>query len=93
MQAIYNFFNTFLPFSWLSFDFMKNALIAIIIITPLFGLLGTLVVNNRMAFFADTLGHSALTGVAIGALVGAADPRISMVILGIVFSILLVVIK
>ncbi|MEG2571049.1 MAG: metal ABC transporter permease, partial [Clostridia bacterium] len=60
---------------------------------PLFGLLGTLVVNNRMAFFADTLGHSALTGVAIGALVGAADPRISMVILGIVFSILLVVIK
>lgn len=90
---IYSFLDAILPFQWISFTFMKNALLAILIITPLFGLLGTLVVNNRMAFFADTLGHSALTGIAIGAMFGIIDPRISMVLLGIVFSVLLVLIK
>lgn len=90
---LYNLLDTLLPFEWLSFAFMKNALLAVIIITPLFGLLGTLVVNNRMAFFADTLGHSALTGIALGAVLGIADARISMVLLGVLFSILLVFIK
>ena len=33
------------------YNFMKNALIAIVIITPLFGILGTMIINNRMAFF------------------------------------------
>lgn len=93
MQAIYNFLDTVLPFDWLSFAFMKHAFLAVLLITPLFGLLGTLVVNNRMAFFADTLGHSALTGIALGAVLGVADARISMVILGVVFSVLLVFIK
>lgn len=93
MQVIYNFLDMILPFGWLEFTFMKNALIAVILITPLFGLLGTLVVNNRMAFFADTLGHSALTGIAIGAVLGISDARISMVILGIIFSVMLVLIK
>lgn len=93
LQMIYSFLDAILPFQWISFTFMKNALLAILIITPLFGLLGTLVVNNRMAFFADTLGHSALTGIAIGAMFGIIDPRISMVLLGIVFSVLLVLIK
>ena len=51
----------------LEYEFMRNALYAIIIVTPLFGLVGTLIVNNKMAFFSDALGHSALTGIAIGA--------------------------
>ena len=46
------------------YEFMKNALIAILLITPLFGLLGTMIVNNKMAFFSDALGHSAITGIA-----------------------------
>ena len=57
---------------WLSYDFMQNALIAILLITPLFGLLGTMVVNQRMAFFSDSLGHSTFTGIAIGTLAGIA---------------------
>ena len=38
-------------FAWLDYDFMKNALIAILIITPLFGLMGTMIVNKKMANF------------------------------------------
>lgn len=52
----------------LDYEFMKNALLAISIITPLFGLIGTMIVNNKMAFFSDALGHSAFTGIAIGML-------------------------
>ena len=75
--------------SWLSYDFMKNALIAILIITPLFGILGTMIVNNKMAFFSDALGHSALTGMAIGVVFGVQDTNLSMVIFAVVFALLL----
>lgn len=76
-----------------SYDFMKNALVAILIISPLFGLLGTMVVSNKMAFFSDALGHSAFTGMAIGILLGISDTDISMVIFAIVFALVLNYIK
>jgi zinc transport system permease protein len=59
---------------------MQNALLAAILLAPLFALPGCLVVNNRMAFFSDAIGHAALTGVAIGALAGIAQPLPSMLI-------------
>ena len=46
MEAIYHLLETLLPADWISYDFMKNALLAILMIAPLFGLLGTMVVNN-----------------------------------------------
>lgn len=57
---------------WLLYDFMQNALLAVVLITPLFGLLGTMVVNQRMAFFSDSLGHSTFTGIAVGTIAGIA---------------------
>lgn len=74
---------------FLQYDFMKNALLAILIITPLFAILGTLIVNNRMAFFSDALGHSAFTGMAIGVLFGIQDTSISMLLFAVVFALLL----
>lgn len=82
MDFIYNMMNL-LPFEFIHYDFMKNALIAIIIITPLFAMLGTMAVNNKMAFFSDALGHSAFTGIAIGILLGLKNPVLSMVAFGI----------
>lgn len=78
---------------FLNYGFMKNALLAICIITPLFGMLGTMIVNNRMAFFSDALGHSALTGMAIGVLLGFAGTDIPMLIFAIFFALLLTVMK
>ena len=60
-----------------------------LIITPLFGILGTMIVNNKMAFFSDALGHSALTGIAVGVVFGIPDTNLSMVIFGIAFALLL----
>jgi len=70
MNTLYDILEKLFPFSWIEYNFMKNALLAVIIITPLFGILGTMIVNNRMAFFSDALGHSALTGIALGAIIG-----------------------
>ena len=75
--------------AWWSYGFMRNAFIAILIITPLFGILGTMIVNNKMAFFSDALGHSALTGIALGVVMGVADTTLSMIIFAIIFALLL----
>lgn len=93
MELIYNIIEFILPFSFMEYDFMKNALLAIFIITPLFGLVGSMIVNNKMSFFSDALGHSALTGIAIGAILGISNYSLSMVIFAVVFAILLNYIK
>ena len=80
-----------LPFEWARPDsmyFMKNALLAILVISPLFGLLSTMVVESRMTFFSDALGHSAFTGIAIGALCGLAEPMWCAVVFAAVFAVL-----
>ncbi len=76
-------------FSWLQYDFMKYAVLAILVITPLFGFMGTMIVNRKMAFFSDALGHSALTGIAVGVVLGVNNTSISMVIFAVIFALLL----
>ena len=73
------------PFHW---QFMRNALLAVLVISPLFDLLSTMVVTSRMSFFSDALGHSAFTGIAIGTLCGLADPLWMAVLLAAVFALL-----
>ena len=73
--------------------FMKNALLALLVVSPLFGLLSTMVVTNHMSFFSDALGHSAFTGIAIGVLCGLADPMWSAVLFAVVLALLFTVIR
>ena len=78
-----------LPFEWAQpggMYFMKNALLAVLVITPLFGLLSTMVVQSRMSFFSDALGHSAFTGIAIGTLCGLGDPMWGAILLAAAFA-------
>ena len=82
---------SWLPFEWAAPDtmlFMKNALLAVLVVTPLFGLLSTMVVESRMAFFSDALGHSAFTGMAIGAICGFNEPTWAAVLFAVVFALL-----
>lgn len=93
MAVIYDILDIILPFSWLDYNFMKNAFLAVLLITPLFGILSTMVVSNRMAFFSDSLGHGAFTGLAIGSLVGIFSPLVSLVGFSILFALLITYIK
>ena len=89
MDVIYTVLEFLLPFEFIDYTFMKNALLAILLITPIFAILGTMIVNNKMAFFSDALGHSALTGIALGTLLGISNMNISMIIFAIIFALLL----
>lgn len=92
MDFIYDILSL-LPFEWLHYGFMKNALLAVLLITPLFGLLSTMVVSNRMAFFSDSLGHGAFTGLALGAILGILSPTASLILFSVIFALLITWIK
>ena len=72
-------------FHW---DFMKNALLAVLFMAPLFGLCSTMIVTGRMSFFSDALGHSAFTGIAIGCICGISAPTWVAVIFSVAFALL-----
>lgn len=93
MDFLYSILDLILPFDFMRHAFMKNAFIAILLVTPLFGLLSTMVVSNRMAFFSDSLGHGAFTGLAIGILLGSNSPLISLIIFSIAFAFLITFVK
>ena len=93
MEMIYSLMDTLLPFDWAAYTFMKHAFLAILCITPLFGLLSTMVVSNRMAFFSDSLGHGAFTGIAIGVLLGSVSPLFSLIIFSVAFAVFITYIK
>ncbi len=93
MEAIYSILEGIFPFEFIEYTFMKNALIAIILATPIFAILGTMIVNNKMAFFSDALGHSALTGIAIGMVLGITNMNISMIFFAVIFALLLNFVK
>ena len=77
-----------IPLELLQWDFMKNALLAILIMCPLFGLVSTMIVTGKMSFFSDALGHSAFTGIAIGCICGIGNPTWVAVLFSVVFALL-----
>ena len=87
-MSIWYFICDFLPLEMLSWNFMRHAFLAILLMAPLFGLMSTMIVTGRMSFFSDALGHSAFTGIAIGAICGVAAPIGVAVIFSIVFALL-----
>lgn len=93
IDAIYRLMDAVLPLEALQFTFMKNAFLAILLLTPLLGLLGSMAVNQQMAFFSDALGHSALTGIGLGIVLGMGSDLVSMLIFGVVWAILICLIK
>ena len=93
MEAIYSVLGSILPLEAYQYNFMKNAFLAILLLTPLLGLLGTMAVNHQMAFFSDALGHSALTGIGLGIILGLRNDLVAMLIFGIIWAILICVIK
>ncbi|MCR5296484.1 MAG: metal ABC transporter permease [Clostridiales bacterium] len=93
MDGIYSIMGAILPLEAYEFNFMKNALLAVLLLTPMLGLLGTMAVNHQMAFFSDALGHSALTGIGLGIILGLRNDLLAMLVFGIVWAILICLIK
>ncbi|QHA00087.1 metal ABC transporter permease [Dehalobacter restrictus] len=93
IEQWYRLLDALLPLAWLEYDFMKNALLAVVLVTPILGILGTMIVNNRMAFFSDALGHSALTGIAAGVVLGIQSPFWALLIFSVLFAVAVISVK
>jgi len=52
----------------LSFDFMQNALWASLLVSIICGVIGTLIVINRMVFIAGGIAHGSYGGIGVGTL-------------------------
>lgn len=46
--------------------FVVNGILAIVLVCGLCGMVGSMVVGNRMAFFSDAMAHCAFAGVSLG---------------------------
>ena len=73
------------------YGFVINAIICAILIGPILGGIGTMVVAKKMAFFSEAVGHAAMTGIAIGVILGEpfSAPYISLFTYCIVFGLLI----
>lgn len=95
MELIRNFFIDianmgYLP-EYFKYTFVINSIIASLLIGPVLGGIGTMVVTKKMAFFSEAIGHSALTGIAVGILLGENpnSPYIMLFSYCIIFAILI----
>lgn len=93
MSLWYSIIDFLFLFEWAQYEFMKNALLGVLLVTPMFGILGTMVVNNKMSFFSDALGHSALTGIAVGVMLGVDNTLVSMLAFSILLTIAIINVK
>ena len=73
------------------YAFVVNGFLCAFVIGPLLGGIGTMVVAKRMAFFSQAVGNAALTGVAIGVIIGESytAPYVSMFSFCLLFGLLL----
>lgn len=81
-----------LPLDCLKLSFMQQALLAVLLLTPMTAALGVEVISFRMAFFSDAIGHSAFAGVALGLLLSV-DPHWSMPAFGVLVGLAVMAVR
>lgn len=75
-------------FEPLQFSFMQRAIITALLLSPICALMGVFVIARKMSFFSDTIGHSALAGVAVGLLIGLKEPLTTLLITSLAVAII-----
>lgn len=73
-SPFYNFFGLFFEPT-----FLRRAALALLLLTPVSAAAGVLVVNQRLAFFADAVGHSVFFGLALALLLNLAEKPVVLV--------------
>ena len=92
LDAVFSAMDVLLPFSFMEPGFMKRALLALLLVAPAAAAIGVPLVQFRMAFFSDAIGHSAFTGVALGVLLGI-SPTWTMAVFGALVAVAIVLVK
>jgi len=63
------FTSQFAPGSFLWYNFNVRAVLALVLVSLCCGMVGSLVVGSRLAFFSDALAHCSFAGVSVGFLI------------------------
>jgi zinc transport system permease protein len=92
LAAVFSVMDRLLPFSFAEAGFMKRALLALLLVAPAAAAVGVPLVQFRMAFFSDAIGHSAFTGVALGVLLGV-SPTWTMAVFGALVAVAITLVK
>jgi zinc transport system permease protein len=92
LSAVFSAMGTVLPFDFAEPLFMKRALLALLLVAPAAAAVGVPLVQFRMAFFSDAIGHSAFTGVALGVLLGV-SPTWTMAAFGALVAVAITLVR
>ncbi len=92
LEAVFSAMDALLPFAFAEPGFMKRALLALLLIAPAAAAVGVPLVQFRMAFFSDAIGHSAFTGVALGVVLGV-SPTWTMAAFGALVAVAIVLVR
>ncbi len=73
------------------YEFVINAFICSLFIGPILGTVGTMIIIKKMAFFSEAVGHAAMTGIALGIVLGepSSAPYISLFSYCIIFALII----
>lgn len=63
---------------FLHYDFMRRALLGLILLAPACAMLGVQVVNFRMSYFSDAISHSSIAALALGLALGLAPLKVML---------------
>lgn len=85
----FNFIGNVFPFEIMQQRFMQQAMLALLIISPMTSILGVLVINSKMSFFSDAISHSVFAGVAFG-LIFSFKPEITMPVFCVLVGVLII---
>ncbi len=84
--------STWLQLDLLHVDFMRQALLGLLIIAPLTAAMGVITVHFRMSFFADAVSHSAFAGIGLG-LLFSVSPHWTMPLFGVLVGVGIMVLQ
>jgi zinc transport system permease protein len=92
LSGIFGVMGHLLPFPFAEPAFMKRALLGLLLVAPAAAAIGVPLVQHRMAFFSDAIGHSAFTGVALGLILGI-SPSWTVSAFGAVVAVAIVLVR
>ncbi len=92
LSLVYSAMDRLLPLAFAEPTFMKRAILAVLFVAPAAAAVGVPLVQFRMAFFSDAIGHSAFTGVALGVILGI-HPLLTMVAFGLFVAYAITMVK
>ncbi|HEX9191892.1 MAG TPA: metal ABC transporter permease [Candidatus Deferrimicrobiaceae bacterium] len=92
LSGVFGLMGHLLPFAFAEPAFMKRALLGLLLVAPAAAAIGVPLVQHRMAFFSDAIGHSAFTGVALGLILGI-SPSWTVTAFGAIVAIAIVLVR